>query len=298
MIIPYEKSSIRNLISVIPLSIWIISLVFFVGSSLYMKMFDGLSWSQLLLLNVQLLTGHSWYYKRVGKIILLSVIFYCFCLDNLYVTNLGSVLTVSNLAGKLTTIDELAKTPYTFLVETTFEKSIQSLREQSMKSLTDISRKTIALSPEKYLNFYSQCRTDQVYFNIERVALHHNELFGKKAQRNCFYILPEYASSSNMGYFYPLGSPLMHNVDRIIQAIVEAGLARHLFYPNSTRHHDNYKELKKIAMVNVLSSFYLLGFGLTSAFIVFLIEIRLEIVKKIAKYQVLRNVYYNRKRNY
>ncbi|XP_076266008.1 uncharacterized protein LOC143199793 [Rhynchophorus ferrugineus] len=285
MVIPYEESRIRNLISIIPWSMWIVSFIFFVCSSLYMKIYDGLSWAELLLLNVQLLTGHSWSYKRAipGKIVLLSVIFYCFCLDNLYVSKLASVLTVSNMPSKLTTSEEVAKKPYAFFVETTFEENIEVFKDQSVGGLTEISKKTTALSAEGYLQLFSQCKTDKVYFNTERIAVHYIKHFGRRAQQNCYYILPEYVNSAFMGYFYPRGSPLMHSVDRIVQAIVESGLARYLSYSNSSygpKQRPPQQEMTKIGMVNILSSFYMLAFGLTTSIIVFLLEFRHEIIHK------------------
>ncbi|KAF7270346.1 hypothetical protein GWI33_016672 [Rhynchophorus ferrugineus] len=228
IILPIRNHIFKNIVLVMPLTVWLVTLLVLTLLSLYLTLSVHQPIMVSLLTSIRLLTGGWINVKPIKhlRILLVAVMFFCFVIDNYFQTRLISVLTVPMHEPSLETLREASDSSLTFMSENILRYPLSILESPDQKTLTNIKAKNQFVSTSKFLKMISECSTNNGFIGSKEMVLIYGEEITEKKYHTekCFYPLKESLGSIFMSFIVPKGSPLLGRINAIIMRISQAGL--------------------------------------------------------------------------
>lgn len=200
--------------------------------AIYLKCTTRLPLSGVLMLSVQLFLGSGVQLAsfKSSRIVLMSVLVYFFYQTTLYQSNLASVLSLGITKPQLETIQQVSETSLTFLAHNVTFYPLKMVKHSTdTQSVLDVLSRTTFIPSAHFNETLLKCPSSIGLISVSRVfdnfADHIKDENGYK--KKCYYKVKEYFTSVKQTFSLTKGLPLLSRINKIIRAIIEAGLQNH-----------------------------------------------------------------------
>ncbi|XP_076266133.1 uncharacterized protein LOC143199897 [Rhynchophorus ferrugineus] len=280
-----QTPTIRNVASVMPCIMWIVTCLYLLVHSLYLKIFVGYTWPETFIINIRLLVGDGIANipSRYSKIVAMALVFYCYIVDSYFQSKLMSVLSVPKPTKKLETIQEVAESDYRFNTENLILFPIYNLEGPDMHHIRIIQKRNRVLDHREYLAKAATCPPKEGFLSAQYLNTFYFSTMMQEyhIKEKCFYAVNQVLATNWLSFRLKKGSPFLNKVNRVVLGISEAGIRQHW---DSVMFHsipeETSKGSHKLTVDTLLFCFYFLFLCLGLSFIVFTLEI---LISKRAK---------------
>lgn len=211
--------------------------------AIYLKCTTRLPLSDVFIVSVQLLLGSGVQLAtfKSSRILLMSVLVYFFYQTTLYQSNLASVLSLGITKPQLVTMEQVSETSLTFLAHNVTFYPLQMVKHSTdTQSVLDVLSRTTFIPSAHFNQTLLKCPSSVGLISISRVfdnfANHITDENGYR--KKCYYKVKEYFTSVKQTFSLTKGSPLLSRINKIIRAVIEAGLQNHWEHINRFSYED------------------------------------------------------------